>query len=69
MFNIVNEEVLEKIDRVAKKYGYFDAFDMLRDYSWSPTVLTPRHKKHELVRLLIQNGIKNKKELFGRKKK
>lgn len=44
MFNIVNEEVLEKIDRVAKKYGYFDAFDMLRDYSWSPTVLTPRHK-------------------------
>lgn len=57
----MRKEYLEKIDIIAKQHGYLDYYDMMMDYGYVPTVRVPKHKKHELVILLIKNGIKNKK--------
>lgn len=37
---------------VAKANGYSDKIDLLRDYGFIPTVLTPSHRKIEIVKLL-----------------
>lgn len=39
-------------DTIAKNNGYSDKFDMFRDYGFIPTVLTPKHHKIEIVKLL-----------------
>lgn len=39
---------------IAKKNGYSDKFDLFRDYGFMPTVLTPKHRKHEIVKLLCR---------------
>ena len=40
------------LSSVAKTNGYHDKFDLLRDYGFIPTVLTPKHRKIEIVKLL-----------------
>ena len=42
-------------DTVAKSNGYSDRFDLLRDYGFMPTVLTPKHRKLEIVKLLYDH--------------
>lgn len=39
---------------IAKNSGYSDKFDMFRDYGFIPTVLTPKHRKIEIVKLLCE---------------
>lgn len=47
------------LNTIAKNNGYSDKFDLLRDYRFIPTVLTPRHRKIEFVKLLY-NHIRKK---------
>lgn len=47
------------INTIAKNNGYSDKFDLLRDYGFMPTVLTPKHRKIEIVKLLYKH-IRNK---------
>ena len=42
-------------DTVAKNNGYSDKFELLRDYGFMPTVLTPKHRKFEIVKLLYDH--------------
>lgn len=43
------------INTIAKDNGYFDKYDLLRDYGFVPTVLTPKHKKYEIVKLFYKH--------------
>lgn len=43
------------LDTIAKNNGYSDKFDLLRDYGFMPTVLTPKHRKIEIVKLLYNH--------------
>ena len=43
------------INTIAKNNGYSDKFDLLRDYGFMPTVLTPKHRKIEIVNLLYKH--------------
>lgn len=40
------------LDMIAKNNGYSDRFELLRDYRFIPTVLIPKHRKIEFVKLL-----------------
>ena len=46
-------------DAIAKNNGYSDKFSLLRDYGFIPTVLTPKHRKIEMIKLLF-NHIRKK---------
>lgn len=48
------------LDEIAKNNGYADKFDLLRDYSFIPTVLTPKHRKIEIAKLFY-NHLKKKR--------
>lgn len=50
------DKVLEKI---AKANGYSSVDQLLMDYGFIPTVLTPKHKKVEIVKAIVK-GITNK---------
>lgn len=39
------------LSSIAKVNDYRDKFDLLRDYGFMPTVLTPKHRKIEIVKL------------------
>lgn len=39
-------------DIIAKNNGYVDKFDLFRDYGFMPAVLTPKHRKIEIMKLL-----------------
>ena len=39
---------------IAKNNGYSEKFDLFRDYGFIPTVLTPKHRKIEIVKLLYK---------------
>lgn len=43
------------LSSVAKANDYRDKFDLLRDYGFIPTVLTPKHRKFEIVKLLYHH--------------
>lgn len=47
----MNKTVNVMFDTIAKKNGYYDRFDLLRDYGFMPTVLTPKHRKIEIMKL------------------
>ena len=47
------------LNTIAKNNGYSDKFELLRDYSFIPTVLTPKHRRIELVKLLYDYITKN----------
>lgn len=51
----MKQRLFKVIDEVAKNNGYIDANSLLMDYSFIPTVLTPRHKKIEIVKLFIKS--------------
>lgn len=48
-------------DNIAKSNGYHDKNELLMDYGFIPTVLTPNHRKSEIV-LLLYRSIKNNKK-------
>lgn len=39
------------LDLIAKNNGYKDKMELLRDYSFIPTVMIPNHKKIEIIPL------------------
>ena len=43
------------IKKKKKNNGYSDKFELLRDYGFMPTVLTPKHHKIEIVTLLYKH--------------
>lgn len=47
------------LNMIAKNNGYSDKFELLRDYSFIPTVLTPKHRRIEFVKLLYDYIAKN----------
>lgn len=50
---------IDKVNKFAKNNGYISITNLLMDYDFMPTVLTPKHKKIEIIGLLI-NTIKTK---------
>lgn len=42
------------LEKIAADNGYDSAQCLLRDYSFIPTVLMPKHKKIEIVKLLLK---------------
>lgn len=47
------------LEKAAKANGYSSIDQLLMDYEFIPTVLTPKHKKIEIVKA-IAKGITNK---------
>lgn len=46
--------IKEVIDSLATKNGYCDRYELLMDYGFIPTVLTPKHRKIEIVKLFLK---------------
>ena len=42
-------------DTIAKNNGYSDRFELLMDYGFIPTVLTPKHRKIEIAKLFYSH--------------
>lgn len=42
-------------DIIARNNGYKDKFELLRDYNIIPTVMMPKHKKIEVISLLLKH--------------
>lgn len=42
------------INEFAKRNGYTDINSLLMDYGFIPTVLMPKHKKIEIIKLFIK---------------
>ena len=49
------------LEKIAADNGYDSAQCLLRDYSFIPTVLMPKHKKNEIVKLLLKLKKEDKK--------
>lgn len=49
----MTKQLMKVLEPIAQVHGYHDAFALLMDYGWLPTVRVPRHKKYELVPLII----------------
>lgn len=47
------------LEKIAKANGYSSVDQLLMDYEFIPTVLTPKHKKVEIVKAIVK-GITNK---------
>lgn len=43
------------LDSIAKNNGYKDKIELLRDYNFIPTVLSPSHRKIEIISLLYEH--------------
>lgn len=43
------------LESIAKNNGYKSKVEMLRDYNFIPTVLTPKHRKIEIAMLLYRH--------------
>lgn len=49
------------LDILAMNNGYNNKMELLRDYSFIPTVMMPRHKKIEIIPLLWKHIISKKR--------
>ena len=45
------------LEKIAKANGYASVDQMLMDYGFIPTVLTPKHKKIEIVKAIMKSLI------------
>ena len=45
------------LEKIAKSNGYASVDQMLMDYGFIPTVLTPKHKKIEIVKAIMKSLI------------
>lgn len=43
------------LDVIARDNGYEDMDELLTDYNFIPTVMTPKHKKIEIVSLIVKH--------------
>lgn len=42
------------LEKIAKDNGYDSVQSLLMDYSFIPTVLMPKHKKFEIIKLILK---------------
>lgn len=42
------------LEKIAKDNEYYSVQSLLMDYSFIPTVLMPKHKKFEIIKLLLK---------------
>lgn len=42
------------LEKISEGNGYDSVQSLLMDYSFIPTVLMPKHKKYEIVKLLLK---------------
>ena len=54
-FTELEIQQLPVFDTVAKSNGYSDKFELFGDYGFIPTVLMPKHRKFEIVKLLYRH--------------
>ncbi|MEE0079010.1 hypothetical protein [Holdemanella sp.] len=43
------------LEKTTKVYGYSSVDTLLMDYRFVPSVLTPRHKKIEIVKAIVKS--------------
>lgn len=43
------------LDVIAKANGYENKSELLMDYNFIPTVMTPKHKKIEIISLIVKH--------------
>jgi len=43
------------LDAIAKANGYENKSGLLMDYNFIPTVMTPKHKKIEIISLIVKH--------------
>ncbi|WP_181989298.1 hypothetical protein [Holdemanella biformis] len=43
------------LEKIAKANGYSFVYQLLMDYEFIPTVLTPKHKKVEIVKAIAKS--------------
>lgn len=43
------------LDTIARSNGYDDWVELLMDYGFTPTVMMPKHKKIELMSLVLNH--------------
>lgn len=58
-YNMARRTVTSVLESIAADNGYKDKMELLKDYSFMPTVLTPKHKKIELALLLLKRLTKH----------
>lgn len=51
----MKNRVDDALTRIARANGYKDVDALLMDYRFLPTVLTPMHRKIEIIRLLLKS--------------
>lgn len=56
----MNAKMRKAISDLAMKNGYRDIYELLMDYRFIPSVLTPKHRKVEIVSLFLTRKKRNK---------
>lgn len=56
----MNAKMKKAISDLAMKNGYRDIYELLMDYRFIPSVLTPKHRKVEIVSLFLTRKKRNK---------
>ena len=51
----MKNELRKMLSSLAKKNGYYDEYELLMDYGFIPTVLTPKHCKIEIFKLFLSH--------------
>lgn len=47
----------KRLEKTAKANGYGSVDQLLMDYGFIPTVLTPKHKKIEIVKAIMKSFV------------
>lgn len=55
------KKLARTIDEFANKNGYHDRYELLMDYNFIPTVLTPNHHKIEILGLFFNRKRRRRK--------
>lgn len=51
----MKNELRKMLSSFAEKNGYYDEYELLMDYGFIPTVLTPKHRKIEIFKLFLSH--------------
>lgn len=54
----MNAKIKNVFSDLAIKNGYRDIYELLMNYGFLPTVLTPKHRKVEIVKLFLTRNKK-----------
>lgn len=51
---MIRKNISKRLAKIAAKNGYNNTMELLMDYGFVPTVMMPKHKKFEIVRVLLK---------------